>query len=141
MENASKALIIAGAILISILLISVGIMIMNSTSGIQDQMGAQMSATEVQTFNAQFTPYMGNGKTAAQVRSLFEAVTSSNANNAYKVSMKFDTTDLITVDTSGKATITSNASTTLAGLDKSKRYTIEISQNDLGIYTSIQVNK
>ena len=31
MENASKALIIAGAILISILLIWVGVLIMNST--------------------------------------------------------------------------------------------------------------
>lgn len=36
MENASKALIIAGAILISILLISVGILIFNSTSGVSD---------------------------------------------------------------------------------------------------------
>ena len=34
MENASKALIIAGAILISILLISVGVIIMNSTGDI-----------------------------------------------------------------------------------------------------------
>lgn len=36
MENASKALIIAGAILISILLISAGILIFNSGSGISD---------------------------------------------------------------------------------------------------------
>lgn len=35
MENASKALIIAGAILISILLISVGVLIMNSTGDTQ----------------------------------------------------------------------------------------------------------
>ena len=39
MENASKALIIAGAILISILLISVGILIFNSTSGVTDSAG------------------------------------------------------------------------------------------------------
>ena len=36
MENASKALIIAGAILISILLISVGILVFNSTKGVTD---------------------------------------------------------------------------------------------------------
>ena len=36
MENASKALIIAGAILMSILLISVGILVFNSSKGIAD---------------------------------------------------------------------------------------------------------
>lgn len=37
MENASKALIIAGAILISILLISLGIIMFNSSAGTSDQ--------------------------------------------------------------------------------------------------------
>ena len=39
MENASKALIIAGAILISILLISVGILVFNSISEVTDDAG------------------------------------------------------------------------------------------------------
>lgn len=87
MENASKALIIAGAILISILLISVGILVMQSTSGIQDQMGQQMDATEVQSFNAQFSNYTGNGRSASQVKSLYERVIASNAKNSYQVTM------------------------------------------------------
>ena len=37
MENASKALIIAGAILISILLISLGILMFNASKGTTDQ--------------------------------------------------------------------------------------------------------
>lgn len=37
MENASKALIIAGAILISILLISLGIIMYNASTGTTDQ--------------------------------------------------------------------------------------------------------
>lgn len=47
MENASKALIIAGAVLISILLISLGIIMFNSSKGTSDQAGeaaAQMQA-------------------------------------------------------------------------------------------------
>lgn len=36
MENASKALIVAGAILISILLISLGVLLVNSVSGVND---------------------------------------------------------------------------------------------------------
>jgi len=47
MENASKALIIAGAILISILLISVGILIFNSTRGFTDNASATDDAMEL----------------------------------------------------------------------------------------------
>lgn len=46
MENASKALIIAGAILISILLISLGIIMFNSSKGTTDQAANTSSAME-----------------------------------------------------------------------------------------------
>ena len=57
MENASKALIIAGAILISILLISLGIIMFNSSKGTTDQaadtanamqQGAQSAVNEIE---------------------------------------------------------------------------------------------
>ncbi len=48
MENASKALIIAGAILIAILLISVGILILNSISGVTDS--AKKAGSEMTEF-------------------------------------------------------------------------------------------
>lgn len=44
MENASKALIIAGAILVSILLISLGIVMFNSSKGTTDQSSNTMEA-------------------------------------------------------------------------------------------------
>ena len=50
MENASKALIIAGAILVSILLISVGVIIINSTGKMTDQVGT--SADKMATLYA-----------------------------------------------------------------------------------------
>lgn len=46
MENASKALIIAGAILISILLISLGIIMFNSSKGTTDQASNTAGAME-----------------------------------------------------------------------------------------------
>lgn len=46
MENASKALIIAGAILISILLISLGIIMFNSSKGTSEQAKNTASAME-----------------------------------------------------------------------------------------------
>ena len=46
MENASKALIIAGAILISILLISLGIIMFNASKGTTNQAGATANQME-----------------------------------------------------------------------------------------------
>ena len=59
MENASKALIIAGAILISILLISVGIIIMNAINDPVSRTSETASSQAVQIFNSQFTGYAG----------------------------------------------------------------------------------
>ena len=60
MENASKALIIAGAILLAILLISLGIMIFNQAQSAID--GSGMSDAELTAFNQKFTKYEGKQK-------------------------------------------------------------------------------
>lgn len=78
MENASKALIIAGAILISIVLISIGILVVNSADNLVSGAGEQMSAQEIQLFNRQFDTYLGTQKGSA-IRTLMGTVSSSNA--------------------------------------------------------------
>jgi len=76
MENASKALIIAGAILLSILLISLGIMVYNNAKGtISD---ANIDQETAQAFNTKISQYCGNGKNAATMNSLMDAISSSN---------------------------------------------------------------
>ena len=77
MENASKALIIAGAILISILLISIGIILINSGKDVTETGTAGMQRQQIETFNSQFTPYQGTIK-GSQVRSLLSTVRASN---------------------------------------------------------------
>ena len=57
MENASKALIIAGAILLAILLISLGIYIFSQAQNVVNDSG--FSKAEIQTFNNQFLKYEG----------------------------------------------------------------------------------
>lgn len=80
MENASKALIIAGAILISILLISVGIIIMNAINDPVSR-GAESATTQgVKIFNSHFSNYEGV-RTGAQLRDLSSDVIASNAND------------------------------------------------------------
>ena len=76
MENASKALIIAGAILLSILLISLGLIVYNQA---KNTMGnVNLSEQEIQVFNSKFSSYEGNNVSGTQVNALIEAVISSN---------------------------------------------------------------
>ena len=81
MENASKALLIAGSILIAVLLIAFGMRIFTSTSGTTDQVNEAMTTMEITTFNSQFTSYIGNNKNRAQVISLLNRIIISNSKN------------------------------------------------------------
>lgn len=75
MENASKALIIAGAILLAILLISLGIMVFTQAQDVTKNSG--MSKAEINAFNSQFTKYEGIRK-GSEIKSLIQEVNSSN---------------------------------------------------------------
>ena len=78
MENASKALLIAGAVLIVILIIGVGMTIFRSASGSFSEATAQMSSQEVEMYNTQFTQYAGKRVIGTNVKALIEKI---NANN------------------------------------------------------------
>jgi len=77
MENASKALIIAGAILLSILIISLGIMVYNNSKNTVGS--ANLSKQEISTFNSQWESYQGTNKTASEVQTMISAVIANNA--------------------------------------------------------------
>lgn len=127
MENASKALIIAGAILISILLISIGVLVMNSINPMKDSAQKRSEAMASEAFNAQFTSYEGE-QSGSQVRAMFSAVNASNAANPdhqVKVVKDDGTTEI------------KNAS----GYATNKKYTIEIITYDAGYASVIQVKQ
>lgn len=81
MENASKALIIAGAILLSILIIAIGMYIYNSSQNTVTNVTSQFGDTEIQTFNQQFTMYEGK-QSGTNVKALLGKVIASNSQNA-----------------------------------------------------------
>ena len=60
MENASKALIIAGAILLAILIIGLGMFIYNQAADTLD--GAQLDGQKVDSYNREFLQYEGTNK-------------------------------------------------------------------------------
>lgn len=127
MENASKALIIAGAILISILLISVGIMVMNSTGDITTGMEGEMDATAIRQFNSKFQNYMGT-QTAAVTRELCSTVMASNASSSHTVSVN------------GK-TASADISAYMATLNAKYNYTITITAGEDGYYNAITITQ
>jgi len=116
MENASKALIIAGAILLAILLISLGIYIF---TGAQDTVkNSGLSEQEVSTFNSAILKYEGSNKSASDVRAIKnEAVVANKKlkaegtadNNLIKINNKaadqFDTSKLEDSNRSYKITL------------------------------------
>lgn len=81
MENASKALLIAGAILICILLIGVGMLVYQSAQGTISEAVSQMSSQEKDMFNQQFTQYAGSRVNGSNVRALLQKVKNNNNTN------------------------------------------------------------
>ncbi len=117
MENASKALIIAGAILLSILLISLGIMIFNQAQDTVNNSG--MSQAEISTFNNQFLKYEGSQK-GSVVKSMINEVIASNSDSNHSSN---GATVTVTLNGTKMSTITTS------GISTSKTYTIELEYN------------
>lgn len=60
MDNASKALIMAGAILISVAIVGIGIYIFSAANSMTNDAVNTMESTQVQMFNNQFYRYANN---------------------------------------------------------------------------------
>lgn len=75
MENASKALIIAGAILLSILIIGLGMFIYQQASGAMS--GANLDPTKAQAYNQEFLNYEGT-QTGSNTKALYNLIQSHN---------------------------------------------------------------
>lgn len=81
MENASKALIIAGAILVSIMIISLGVFVFNRFGGqAKESVEGRMTEQEISSFNSRITPYLGQSISGSQVNALIQYVISNDLN-------------------------------------------------------------
>ncbi len=83
MDNASKALIMAGAILISIAIVGVGVYIFSTTSSVSDSVGASMDAYAANQLNSQLRAYEGKKIKGSTVKDFLALVESFNSNNAF----------------------------------------------------------
>ena len=81
MENASKALIIAGAILLSILIIAIGMYIYTSSHNSISEAGSQISEQEKTSFNQQWNTYEG-AQGGNNIKALLQKVIGNCNTNA-----------------------------------------------------------
>jgi len=81
MENASKALLIAGAILIVILLIAVGMIVYSKSKGAVNTGITQTDSMDTQMFFNQFAVYEGKNKDEATVKLAVKNLINNNRAN------------------------------------------------------------
>lgn len=79
MENASKALIIAGAILLSILIIGIGMAVFNMARSTANR--ANLDEQVVMTYNQKFTQYQGEAVRGSAVEALISQIVAVNADD------------------------------------------------------------
>lgn len=78
MENATKALLIAAAILVAILIISLGISVYNMAA--ETAQGVNLNEQEIMAFNEKFNRYVGENQRGNQVNGLLTTVLNHNIN-------------------------------------------------------------
>ena len=87
MENASKALIIAGAILLSILIIAIGMYIYNSSTNSIYSAADQISSQEQQSFNSQWESYEEAQPGSSVKTMISKLISNAKTNEAEKTKL------------------------------------------------------
>ena len=90
MENASKALIIAGAILLAILIIGLGMFVYQQASGAMDGIG--MDSEKVSAYNSAFLQYEGT-VSGTEAKALYSLIRNhNNSDGVDDVSLQIELT-------------------------------------------------
>lgn len=118
MDNASKALVMAGAILIAVMLISLGVVLFNTASDIAQDTSKQLDSLAIETFNSGFVQMTGTAVKGSTVRTLINKVKSHNG-NAEEVALYGTVT--INGKSDGSATLD-----TVGEIDTNKTYKVDI---------------
>lgn len=127
MENATKALLIAAAILVAIIII--GIVMGVVTKGQEQVQDVDLSGHEATAFNAKFKGYEGTNVPASDVRALLNAVLTHNQSED----------DSFVEVKDGDITMGTNA-TAISTVDGSKRYTVTLNYEN-GKVNSIKIEE
>lgn len=123
MENASKALIIAGAILLAILLISLGILVYNNAKGTVND--ANLDEQEAQVFNEKFNQFLGTNKTTEDLKTMFSTIISSNKLEKNKLNRIIKVTYKAKLLDGENAAVSNKEPTTIPNISPNKTFTVK----------------
>lgn len=134
MENATKALMIAGAVLLAILVIGIGMTIFRTTSDLvnTDKIGQEISTGQ---FNSQFTTYEGKSKTGSDCRALIDIVISNN--NYYTEQDDTARVVKVTADKDQEKTATADLEKIKKAIVPGSRYTVEVHKDSTTGYVDL----
>ncbi len=79
MENASKALLMAGGILIALLILGALVLLMTNLQTYQNANNDMTKNSQIAEFNNQFEPYNKNNLTLMELKSVYNKIESNNA--------------------------------------------------------------
>ena len=111
MENASKALIMAGAILIAIMIISLAVYLFTDFGTTSAEINRENTERQLTQFNTQFTTYLGRNNItvyelisvvnlAKENNSEYASVNNyANAENGYQINVYLDNTTVLSTKT------------------------------------------
>lgn len=137
MDNASKALIMAGAVLISIALVGVGVYIFSSTNTMVGGANKQLDDAAAQMTNSTLGQYAGSNVRGSTVKQLIEKVRISNINNTLPTAVSVKVVD------KGPYTENTDLSGLLKGITDTAYYKVEITDvvGSDGYYDTVVITK
>lgn len=119
MENATKALLIAAAVLVAILIISLGLVVYNMASETVDNAG-NLDEYQIQQFNEKFKKYEGTSVSGSDVNALINTVFNHN------LAQEDETTRVsVTVDENEVIDANDTPTTSPSKVSTGGRYTVE----------------
>lgn len=134
MENATKALLIAAAVLVAILIISLGLVVYNMAA--ETVNSQNLSQQEVQAQNEKFARYDGTNKRGSEVNAMLKTVLQSNMDL-----MATNKSDGLVSVNGASISLTTGATSITQRADTSKMYDIIVNYDSKsGLVNTITVN-
>lgn len=124
MENATKALLIAAAVLVAILIISLGLVVYNKAAETVNNSG-DLSEYEIQQFNQKFQKYEGDNVSGTEVNAMLQTVFNHNLAQADESTQLTVSVATQTSAISGTVKLSKTQTTSPEKVSTGKRYYVK----------------
>lgn len=92
MENASKALVMAGSMLIALMILGALILLFSNLSNYQNKNDSSKKTSQIAEFNDEYNPYIKDNLTLMELKSVYNKILSNNEKNSdYQIETNIET--------------------------------------------------